>query len=122
MSIERMLQSTVKAGGRELRLIPGRRIVIVTPAGEREVQGPEQTADGIDKLLVPLLTSKARQDLLAGRAEWRFEVAGLGAVSARAEVRQGATRADFKLGNEVAAAPAASAATNAPTRAPRRAG
>ena len=43
MSIERLLQATMKAGGQELRLIPGRRMVIVTPAGEREVQGPEQT-------------------------------------------------------------------------------
>ena len=39
MSVERLLQAAVKAGGQELRLTPGRRIVIVTPAGEREVQG-----------------------------------------------------------------------------------
>jgi hypothetical protein len=35
VSIERLLQATVKAGGQELRLIPGRRMVIVTPADLR---------------------------------------------------------------------------------------
>ena len=70
MSIERLLQATVKAGGQQLRLIPGRRIVIVTPAGEREVQGPEQTAAGIDQLLAPLFTPEARQAMAAGRADW----------------------------------------------------
>ena len=55
MSIERLLQATMKAGGQELRLIPGRRMVIVTPAGEREVQGPEQTPVMIDQLLAPLV-------------------------------------------------------------------
>jgi len=53
VSIERLLQATMKAGGQELRLIPGRRMVIVTPAGEREVQGPEQTPVMIDELLAP---------------------------------------------------------------------
>ena len=54
MSLERLLQAAVKAGRQELRLVPGRRIVIVTPAGEREVQGPEQTSAMIDQLLAPL--------------------------------------------------------------------
>jgi twitching motility protein PilT len=84
VSIERLLQATVKAGGQELRLIPGRRMVIVTPAGEREVQGPEQTSAMIDQLLTPLLTPDARQGLAAGRAEWRFQLPGLGVVRARA--------------------------------------
>ena len=46
--IEKMLQQAAKVGGRELRLVPGRRIVIVTPAGEREVQGAAQTAATIE--------------------------------------------------------------------------
>src|SRR5207245_10900616 len=93
MSIERLLQATVKAGGQELRLIPGRRIVIVTPGGEREVQGPEQTSAAIDQLLSPLLTAEARQGLAAGRAAWRTPVAGVGPGQAGAELRAGATAA-----------------------------
>ena len=80
MSIDRLLQATAKAGGQEMRLIPGRRIVIVTATGEREVQGPEQTQAGIDQLLSPWLTPEARQGLAAGRAEWRIQVPGVGAV------------------------------------------
>ena len=109
MSIERLLQATMKAGGQELRLIPGRRMVIVTPAGEREVQGPEQTPVMIDQLLAPLMTPDSRQALAAGKAEWRFQLAGIGAVRARAEVRQGATHVGFAVG-ETAAPPAAVAA------------
>ena len=112
MSIERLLQATVKAGGQELRLIPGRRMVIVTPAGEREVQGPEQTSAMIDQLLTPLLTPDARQGLAAGRAEWRFQLAGIGVVRARAEAKPGGTHAGFMVGE------AAGAAAPAPVAAP----
>jgi twitching motility protein PilT len=108
VSLGRILQATVKAGGREVRLVPGRRIVIVTPAGEREVQGPEQTAGAIDQLLAPLLTPDARQALAAGRAEWGVEVPGVGPVQARAERRSEGTFATFAVGN--ASRPAAVAA------------
>jgi twitching motility protein PilT len=109
VSIERLLQATVKAGGQELRLIPGRRMVIVTPAGEREVQGPEQTSAMIDQLLAPLLSPDARQGLAAGRADWRFQLAGIGVVRARAEMKPGGTHAGFALGEAAGAAAPASA-------------
>jgi twitching motility protein PilT len=112
VSLDRILQATVKAGGREVRLVPGRRIVIVTPAGEREVQGPEQSAGAIDQLLAPLLTPDARQALAAGRAEWGVEVAGVGPVQARAERRSEGTFASFAVGN--ASRPAAVATPVAP--------
>jgi twitching motility protein PilT len=112
VSLDRILQATVKAGGREVRLVPGRRIVIVTPAGEREVQGPEQTAGAIDQLLAPLLTPDARQALAAGRAEWGVEVPGVGPVQARAERRSEGTFATFAVGN--ASRPAAVATPVAP--------
>jgi twitching motility protein PilT len=111
MSLDRVLQATVKAGGHEVRLVPGRRIVIVTPAGEREVQGPEQTPSAIDQLLAPLLTADARQALAAGRAEWGFDVAGVGRVRAQAERRPDGTFASFAVGN-------ASRASAAPAPAP----
>jgi len=109
VSIERLLQATVKAGGQELRLIPGRRMVIVTPAGEREVQGPEQTSAMIDQLLAPLLSPDARQGLAAGRADWRFQLAGIGVVRARAEMKPGGTHAGFTVGEAAGAAAPASA-------------
>jgi twitching motility protein PilT len=126
VSIERLLQATVKAGGQELRLIPGRRIVIVTATGEREVQGPEQTGPGIDQLLSPLLTAEARQGLAGGRAEWRFQLPGIGIVRANAEARQGATHATFAVGEGASAsasagAPAGAAAAPATPVAPRTA-
>ncbi len=118
MSIERLLQATVKAGSQELRLIPGRRIVIVTAAGEREVQGAEQTAATIDGLLAPTLTPEARQALASGRAEWRFQLASLGTVRAQAEVRQGATHAGFTIEGAGAAVPAGARANSVGPAAP----
>jgi twitching motility protein PilT len=119
VSIERLLQATIKAGGHELRLIPGRRIVIVTSAGEREVQSPAQTQEGIDQVLAPILTPEARQGLAAGRAEWPLQVPGVGTVRARAEVRQGVTQAAFTIGEgpTLAGVTAPPAATQAPVAA-----
>jgi twitching motility protein PilT len=103
VSLDRLLQQAAKAGGQELRLLPGRRIVILTPAGEREVQGPLQTPASIEELLAPVLTDDSRKSLAAGtRAEWRMEVAGVGEVRALAELRP-ATRAVFSLDNSVRA-------------------
>jgi len=108
MSVERFLQAAVKAGGSELRLLPGRRVVIVTPGGEREIQGAPQTAETIDQLVTPTLTPEARGLLAAGRAEWRIEIAGIGPVAAWAERRNGALHAGYVPGGAVTpAAPAA---------------
>ena len=91
MSLDRILQATVKAGGHEVRLVPGRRIVILTPAGEREVQGPARTPAAIDDLIAPPLTADARRALADGRAEWAVEVPGVGAVRAWVEGRPDGT-------------------------------
>jgi len=107
VSLDRILQATVKAGGQEVRLVPGRRIVILTPAGEREVQGPEQTPSTIDQLLAPILTADARQALAAGRAEWGLDVPGVGPVRARAERRPDGTFASFAVGGGASSRPAA---------------
>jgi twitching motility protein PilT len=118
MSVERLLQAAVKAGGRELLLTPGRRVIIVTPAGEREVQGVPQTGETIDQLVGPLLTPDARQRLSTGRADWRLDVAGVGTVAAWAERRNGALHAGFApgAGAPAAAPPAPAAAPPAPAR------
>src|SRR5206468_2558882 len=52
-----------------------------------------------------LMTPDARQALATGKADWRFQLAGIGVVRARAEVRQGATHVGFAVG-ETAAPPA----------------
>jgi twitching motility protein PilT len=115
VSVQKLLLQAVKAGGHEVRLIPGRRIVIITAAGEREVQGPAQTAAAIDQLVDSVLTEEARRGLALGRAEWGIEVAGVGPVRAVAELRHEGTCAVFSMGDGlealvVAAAPAAAPA------------
>jgi twitching motility protein PilT len=111
VSIERLLQQAAKVGGQEVRLIPGRRIVLLTAAGEREVQGQAQTAESIAQLLAPVMTDDARGRLAAGSAEWQIQVDGVGSVRAKAESRQGATQATFLLDDGApAAAPVPEAA------------
>jgi len=125
VSLDRILLASVKAGGREVRLVPGRRIVILTPAGEREVQGPEQTPSTIDQLLAPVLTADARQALAGGLAEWGLDVPGVGPVRARAERRPDGTFATFAVGGAsrpVAAAAPAPTPAAAPSPAPRGSG
>src|SRR5918994_7169486 len=106
MSIDRLLLATVKAGGRELRLIPGRRLVIVTDAGEREVQGAEQSPAAIEQLLAPVLPAHARDGLARGRVQWSLDVAGVGPLQAWAERREGAIHAGFVFNGAAAASPA----------------
>jgi twitching motility protein PilT len=118
MSVERLLQAAVKAGGSELRLAPGRRVVIVTPAGEREVQGAPQTSDTIDQLVAPTLTPEARSSLTSGRAEWRIDVSGVGPVAAWAERRNSGLYAGYAPGAAPAMAPAPAPAPE-PAPAPR---
>ena len=122
MSIERILQAAAKAGCLEVRLIPGRRIVFVTPAGEREVQGAEQTSAGIDQLVATVATPEARAAIATGRGEWRFAVPGIGTIGARVTVREGATQAEFVLAKGATAAavpqPVAAAAVAAPVAPP----
>ena len=118
MSVERLLQAAVKAGGSELLLTPGRRVVIVTPGGEREVQGAAQTGEGIDQLVAPMLTPEARQRLQIGRADWKVDVPGVGAVAVWAERRNGGLHAGFVPGGALPAGPAAAPPAAAPPSAP----
>jgi twitching motility protein PilT len=103
--VQRLLQAAAKVGGRAVRLSPGRRIVVVTPGGEREVQGPEQTSSTIEQFLSVVLTPEARQSLASGRAEWSLTLAGIGAVVVHAEARGGATEVTFRLDGGPGAAP-----------------
>ncbi len=97
MALVRLLVGAVKVGGTDLRLIPGRRVVISTPAGDREVQGPVQTGAAIDQLLAPHLTAELREALALGPIEWTLQAEGLGFVAARAQPGVGGSWAVFDL-------------------------
>lgn len=114
MALDRLLQAAAKAGGLEVRLLPGRRIVILTAAGEREVQGAEQTAEGIEQLVGPALSPAARQGLAVGPAEWVLPVPGLGLVRASAERGVDGLQATFHIGGGDAGAMPGAAAAAAP--------
>jgi twitching motility protein PilT len=120
VSLDRLLSQAAKAGGQELRLIPGRRIVILTAAGEREVQGTPQTTETIQGLLEGVLTDGARIELSAGRTEWQIDVPGVGGVRATAERKPNGLTATFAFGKDggSAAVSAAPAAAPAPAEAP----
>jgi twitching motility protein PilT len=125
VSLDRLLTQAARAGGQELRLIPGRRIVILTAAGEREVQGAAQTTETIQGLLEGVLTDGARIELSAGRTEWQIDVPGVGGVRATAERKANGLVATFAFGKDgppvaAAAAPAPAAAEAPPTQPPAR--
>ena len=82
MSLENLLRQARLAGAREMRLGSDRKIVIVTPAGEREVDGPAMTAPQLQQLVVPVMTPAARQAAAAGHAEWSMQHPELGAIRA----------------------------------------
>jgi twitching motility protein PilT len=85
LPLDRLLMAAQKAGGNAVRLTPGKRIAIVTPGGERAVQGPDQTTEAISELLDPILTAEAKSVLSAGRGLWRADVRGIGPVEGQAE-------------------------------------
>jgi twitching motility protein PilT len=107
MSLERLLVAAVKAGGEEVRLSPGRRVVVKTRTGAREAQGAEQASAAIEQLVDPTLTPTARSALAAGRAEWTFALNGVGLVRGVAERRPDGLHAAFAMGAGGAPAPAA---------------
>ena len=102
MALVRLLQAAAKAGGTEVRLVPGRRIVILTPAGEREVQGQLQTGASIEQLLAPYLPPELRQSLAFGRTDWSLEIAGIGTVQATAQPGVGGRHVEFQLAGSAA--------------------
>jgi Tfp pilus assembly pilus retraction ATPase PilT len=124
LSLERLLQQAAKAGGTEVRLVPGRRIALMTPAGEREVQGPPLTPQTVDQYLGPVLTDDARHSLISGHATWTFTVDGLGPIRGLVEQGTGGLEASFQIGGGggpaavSAAVPAGASAGAAPAPPP----
>ncbi|HEY6079509.1 MAG TPA: type IV pilus twitching motility protein PilT [Polyangiaceae bacterium] len=92
-----LLKRALLVGATEVRLVPGRRTIVVVPAGESEVKGDPQTSEKIQSLLTPVLTPGARQHLASGFAEWDFDLEGRGPVRACAEVKVGLLNVAFFL-------------------------
>jgi len=92
-----LLKRTLAVGGTEVRLIPGRRTVVVMPAGESEVRGDVQTSERIQQMLEPVLSPEARRGLSSGFAEWQFPLEDKGPARARAELKAGQLSAFFFL-------------------------
>jgi twitching motility protein PilT len=84
-----LLKRALLVGAQEVRLIPGRRTIVVLPQGESEVRGDTQTPDRINELIGPLMSPLARRALASGWAEWDFDLPGSGPVRACAELKLG---------------------------------
>jgi twitching motility protein PilT len=95
--IVELLKRTLSVGGTELRLIPGRRTVVVMPQGETEVRGEPQTGDRIQTMIDAVITPEARRSLSSGYAEWEFALEDKGPARARAEMKSGQLSASFFL-------------------------
>ena len=92
-----LLKRALLVGATEVRLVPGRRTIVVLAQGESEVKGDPQTPEKISAFLAPILTPAAKQHLANGFAEWDFELEGRGTVRACAEVKVGLVNVSFFL-------------------------
>jgi len=92
-----LLKRTLSVGGSEVRLIPGRRTVVVTSQGESEVRGEAQTSDRVQAMIDPVLTPEARRSLSSGYSEWEFPLEDKGPVRVRVDVKSGQLSAYFFL-------------------------
>jgi twitching motility protein PilT len=72
LQVTELLRRAILAGASEVKLVPGRRIIVELPHGESEVRGEVQTPDRISNLLGQVLTPAASKSLQSGWAEWRF--------------------------------------------------
>jgi len=84
--LDRLMLATMNAGGTALRLVPGRRMLVLSREGEREVHGDVQSLAAIEKLLAPVLPVGGLAGLAARGGERIFELSGVGSVGLRAEV------------------------------------
>lgn len=96
-NLKDLLKRALMVDAQEVRLVPGRRTIVLTAAGENEVRGDVQTPERINALLDPILTPDARRALATGWAEWQFELPGHGPIRATAELKMGLVHASFDL-------------------------
>ncbi len=89
LSLVDLLKRALSVGAAEVRLVPGRRTIVVLPQGESEVRGDPLTPERIDELIAPIATPIAKRGLSSGWAEWDFDLDGKGPVRACGEVKVG---------------------------------
>jgi twitching motility protein PilT len=89
LALTDLLKRALSVGAQEVRLEPGRRVIVVLPQGESEVRGDPQTSERIDDLIKPVIPPDSRRALASGWAEWEFELEGKGPVRACAELKVG---------------------------------
>jgi twitching motility protein PilT len=121
-----LLKRALSVGAQEVRLEPGRRVIVVLPQGESEVRGDPQTSERIDELIKPVIPPDSRRALASGWAEWEFDLDGKGPVRACAELKVGLLHVSLFLDRCIgapapAAAPPAQRAPQRPAPAPLRA-
>ena len=97
INLKDLLKRALMVDAQEVRLVPGRRMVVITAAGENEVRGDVQTPERINAMIEPLMSAEARRSLATGWAEWDFELEGHGTVRATAELKMGLVHASFDL-------------------------
>ncbi len=97
LSLKDLLKRALMVDAQQVRLVPGRRTIVITPVGENEVRGDTQTPERINAMLEPVLTNDARRSLSTGWAEWLFDLPGHGMVRATAELKMGLVHASFDL-------------------------
>jgi twitching motility protein PilT len=97
LSLAELLKRALMVGAIEVRLIPGRRTVVVTVDGENEVRGEPQTPERISALIDPVMTREARRALGSGWAEWEFQLPGRGTIRTTAQVKVGLVHVAFFL-------------------------
>jgi twitching motility protein PilT len=102
-SLADLLKRAAKASAQEVKLIPGRRVIVVMPQGASEVRGDVMTPERIQQLLSQVIVPAAQRSLTTGWAEWEFKLDSLGSVRACAELKLGLPHVTFffdELGNE----------------------
>src|SRR5688572_25383044 len=97
INLKDLLKRALMVDAQEVRLVPGRRTVVITASGENEVRGDVQTPERINAMIEPLMSAEARRSLATGWAEWNFELEGHGTVRATAELKMGLVHASFDL-------------------------
>jgi twitching motility protein PilT len=84
-----LLKRALAVGALEVKLVPGRRTIVVLPQGESEVKGDPQTPERINELLAPVITPEAKRGLHSGWVEWEFSLDGRGPVRVGVELKLG---------------------------------
>jgi twitching motility protein PilT len=92
-----LLKRAVTAGAQEVKLVPGRRVIVVLSQGPSEVRGDVMTPERIQQLIQPVIVPSAQRSLATGWAEWQFLLDSFGTVRVCAELKLGLPHVTFFL-------------------------